>query len=59
MTKRTRYRPSPRLLDRLDIKGSIISIDAMGTQVDIADKIVAGGSHYFLAVKENQGSSLN
>ncbi len=49
----------PRLLDRLEIKGSIISIDAIGTQVDIADMIVAKGGHYFLAVKENQGSLLH
>lgn len=48
----------PRLLDKLEIGGSIISIDAMGTQVDIADKIVAKGGHYFLAVKENQGALL-
>lgn len=33
----------PRLLDRLEITDSIISIDAMGTQVDIAEKIVAKG----------------
>ena len=49
----------PRLLDRLEITDSIISIDAIGTQVDIADMIVAKGGHYFLAVKENQGALLN
>lgn len=48
----------PRLLDRLEIAGSIISIDAMGTQAGIADMIVAKGGHYFLAVKENQGALL-
>lgn len=49
----------PRLLDKLEIGGSIISIDAIGTQVDIAGKIVAGGGHYFLAVKENQRALLD
>lgn len=49
----------PRLLDRLDLKGAIVSIDAMGTQVEIAKKIIAGGGHYLLAVKENQGNLLH
>ncbi|WP_279150967.1 MULTISPECIES: ISAs1 family transposase [Muribaculaceae] len=49
----------PRLLDRLEIAGSIISIDAIGTQVGIADMIVGKGGHYFLAVKENQGALLS
>lgn len=48
----------PRLLDRLEIKGATVSIDAMGTQVDIAEKILAKEGHYFLAVKENQGGLL-
>lgn len=30
----------------------------MGTQVDTAEKIVASGGLYFLAVKENQGTLL-
>lgn len=46
------------MLDKLEITDSIISIDAIGTQVDIAEKIVAKGGHYFLAVKENQGALL-
>lgn len=49
----------PRLLDRIEIKGAIISIDAMGTQVDIAEKIIKKGGHYFLAVKENQAGLLS
>lgn len=48
----------PRLLDRLEIKGAVISIDAMGTQVDIAEKILLKEGHYFLAVRENQGGLL-
>ena len=44
----------PLLLDILDIKGSIITIDAMGTQRKIADKIVENGGDYILALKGNQ-----
>lgn len=46
----------PRLLDKIDLTGSVVSIDAMGTQVDIAQKILDNGAHYFLAVKDNQGA---
>lgn len=48
----------PRLLDKLVIEDAVVSIDAMGTQVEIANKIIEGKGHYFLAVKENQGSLL-
>jgi predicted transposase YbfD/YdcC len=44
----------PELLETLDIKGTIITIDAMGCQHDIAAKIVAGGADYVLGVKDNQ-----
>ena len=44
----------PLLLDILDIKGSIVTIDAMGTQTKIADKIVENGGDYILALKGNQ-----
>ena len=37
----------------LDIKGTIVTIDAMGTQKDIAEKIVEAGADYILAVKGN------
>ena len=49
----------PRILDRLVIDGAVVSIDAMGTQVDIAEKIVGKNAHYFLAVKENQAGLLS
>ena len=45
----------PALLDLLDLKGKIITIDAIGTQRSIAEKIIAGGADYVLAVKQNQG----
>lgn len=44
----------PELLDILDTKNSIITIDAIGTQTSIAKKIIEGGADYILAVKENQ-----
>lgn len=48
----------PELLDKLSITGAIVSIDAMGTQKDIAEKIVKKGGDYILAVKGNQESLL-
>jgi len=44
----------PALLDLLDIKGCLITIDAMGCQQDIAKKIVSKEADYVLAVKNNQ-----
>ncbi len=44
----------PLLLDVLDLKGAIISIDAIGCQRNIAEKIIEKGADYFLAVKQNQ-----
>lgn len=42
------------LLDLLDIEGATITIDAIGTQEDIVNKIVNKGGHYVLPVKDNQ-----
>ena len=44
----------PELLRLVDIKGAIITIDAMGTQKAIAAEIVDGGADYVLALKGNQ-----
>lgn len=48
----------PELLDLIDIKEAIITIDAIGTQYEIADKIVSKGGHYALKVKKNQSELL-
>lgn len=48
----------PKLLELLDIGGSIISIDAMGTQREIAEKIIDQKADYILAVKGNQQELL-
>ena len=45
----------PRLLDLLELPDCIVTIDAMGCQREIAQRIAAGGADYVLAVKENQG----
>jgi predicted transposase YbfD/YdcC len=44
----------PKLLDMLELSGALVTIDAMGCQTAIAEKIVAGGGDYVLAVKDNQ-----
>jgi predicted transposase YbfD/YdcC len=46
----------PELLDLLFIKGSIITIDAMGTQKKIAEKIIEKEADYVLALKGNHGT---
>lgn len=43
----------PKLLDLLDIRGCIVTIDAMGCQKAIAAKINAGGGDYVLSLKGN------
>ena len=44
----------PALLDLLDLGGAIVTIDAMGCQKAIAQKIIDRGGDYILTVKENQ-----
>lgn len=48
----------PTLLDMLDIKNCTVTIDAMGCQKAIADKIVSMKGNYLLALKGNQGGTL-
>jgi predicted transposase YbfD/YdcC len=44
----------PVLLEMLDLRGALVTIDAIGCQTAIAEKIVARGGDYLLAVKGNQ-----
>lgn len=44
----------PELLSILAIKGCIITIDAMGCQTKIAEKIISGKADYVIGLKENQ-----
>lgn len=44
----------PKLLDLLTLHGAVVTIDAMGCQTKIAEKIIERGGEYLLAVKDNQ-----
>jgi predicted transposase YbfD/YdcC len=46
----------PALLDMLSIEGAIVTIDAMGCQRSIAQKIIDKKADYVLALKGNQGT---
>jgi predicted transposase YbfD/YdcC len=46
----------PELLQLVDIQGTIITIDAMGTQTAIAEQIIEANADYVLALKGNQGT---
>ncbi len=46
--------PVKALLDTLYLKGCIVTIDAIGCQTEIAQKILDRGGDYLLAVKDNQ-----
>lgn len=46
----------PELLDLIDISNCIITIDAIGCQKNILDKIVEKEAHYCVAVKSNQNT---
>jgi predicted transposase YbfD/YdcC len=49
----------PQLLELLELRGALVTIDAMGCQKEIAAKIRSGGGHYLLTVKENQEHLLS
>jgi predicted transposase YbfD/YdcC len=44
----------PKLLELLEIRGCIVTVDAMGCQTDIAEKIIDRGGDYVLCLKGNQ-----
>src|SRR6056297_2721762 len=44
----------PKLLEIIDVSGGLVTIDAMGCQTEIAEKIIDEGANYCLAVKGNQ-----
>src|ERR687889_66977 len=48
----------PELLDTLHLDGSIVTLDAMGCQKDIAARIRAKGADYLLALKANHGRAF-
>lgn len=46
----------PQLLEALEVGGCIVTIDAIGCQTEIAEKIIEREANYVLALKENQGN---
>lgn len=49
----------PALLKLLDLKGNIVTLDAMGTQTEIADLIIQQGGDYVLSLKANHPKLLD
>ena len=49
----------PALLDMMEIEGAVVTIDAMGCQRNIAQKIIDKKADYILALKGNQGTLLD
>lgn len=47
---------APQLLEKLQLENTIVSVDAIMTQKEIAKKIIEGGGNYVMALKENQGN---
>lgn len=54
-TKSNEITAIPRLLEQLDITGTVITIDAMGCQKKIAKQIIEQQGDYVLSLKGNQG----
>lgn len=54
-SKSNEIKAIPLLLERLYLKGAIVTLDAMGCQRKIAEKIAEKEADYVLAVKGNQG----
>jgi predicted transposase YbfD/YdcC len=52
--KSNEIKAAPKLLELLDVRGDVITADAMDCRKDIAQKIREQGADYILAVKENQ-----
>jgi predicted transposase YbfD/YdcC len=44
----------PKLLELIDLRGAVVTIDAIGTQRRIAEQIKTAGGDYLLALKDNQ-----
>ena len=44
----------PDVLDSLDLSGAVVSIDAMGTQTNIAEQIIQSEADYILSLGGNQ-----
>lgn len=49
----------PKLLDLIDVNSCFVTIDAIGTQTEIMDKIVDKGGHFCLQLKKNQRTAFD
>lgn len=58
-TKANEITAIPECLECLDIKGSTVTIDAMGCQKNIASSIIEKGGNYVLGLKRNQTKLYN
>jgi predicted transposase YbfD/YdcC len=47
---------APQLIEKLNLEGTLVSVDAIMTQKEIAEKIIDGGGNYVMALKGNQGT---
>jgi hypothetical protein len=52
--RRKKITAIPALVERLDLEGALVSIDAMGCNPNIAQSILDAKADYLLAVKDNQ-----
>jgi len=55
-TKSNEITALPKLIALLDLKGRIVTIDAMGAQREICSQIIAQGGDYVISLKGNQGN---
>ncbi|PPE03380.1 transposase family protein [Holospora curviuscula] len=58
MDKSNEFTAIPKVLDWLDSKASILTIDTMGCRYKIADKIMGKGGRYIFSLEANQGQIL-
>ncbi len=55
--KSNEIRAIPQLLEMLDIRGATVTVDAMGCQRAIAEKVIDQGGDYVMGLKGNQGTA--
>ena len=53
------YNTIPALIETLDVKDSVVTIDAGGCYANAVEAIVEGEGHYLITVKDNQPTLLN
>jgi predicted transposase YbfD/YdcC len=53
------YNTIPKLIETLDIKGALVTVDAGGCYVEIVDAVIEGGGDYVVTLKDNQPTLLN